>query len=351
MYAPSSVIRDVDRFRLEEPLFEGLRVILRQRGEAMSTAYVCGVSGAAFRVHLPDPADPVNNRAMLPYELAILFGYEAEFVTFLPPGEDPEGTRADLGGVPEERYAWMVERTKRDLTAGRPVLAWHAASNNAYDVIVGHDDTAGTFLVVECGRDRRGYAAVPQNRPLTGSRPGTGLVFVGERVSDLKPAAAERAALEEATRHAMDSSRGLMGYDAWLGALSDSTGSLAYAGSEAPETVDRYSLRIMAGARGAGSSFLRGLAWLYGPRANRHLDLAAESVLRESEALQACVKLFPADPEAPLDRLLYPEAIGCLQRARARYTLATDELCQAIRHMGSREAPADPLRQWAPPVP
>ena len=44
------ILQCVDRYRVVEPLFEGIRVILSYRGENYSPAYVQGISGAAFRV-------------------------------------------------------------------------------------------------------------------------------------------------------------------------------------------------------------------------------------------------------------------------------------------------------------
>lgn len=44
------IIPNVDRYRVWDPLFEGLRVILSHHGESYSPAYVQGLSGAAFRI-------------------------------------------------------------------------------------------------------------------------------------------------------------------------------------------------------------------------------------------------------------------------------------------------------------
>jgi S-adenosylhomocysteine hydrolase len=52
------VIEGVDRYRVVEPVFEGVRVIVTKRGERYSPAYVQGISGAAFRVAGPCPCAP-----------------------------------------------------------------------------------------------------------------------------------------------------------------------------------------------------------------------------------------------------------------------------------------------------
>ncbi|HHT27575.1 MAG TPA: hypothetical protein GXZ82_10055 [Firmicutes bacterium] len=44
------ILPDVDHYRICDPLFEGLRVLLAHRGEPYSPAYIQGISGAAFRI-------------------------------------------------------------------------------------------------------------------------------------------------------------------------------------------------------------------------------------------------------------------------------------------------------------
>ncbi|MCJ7823146.1 MAG: hypothetical protein MUQ26_08755, partial [Armatimonadetes bacterium] len=58
------ILENVDRYRVNEPLFEGVRVILSYRGEMYSPAYVQGISGAAFRIGGPCPCAPTCEYAM-----------------------------------------------------------------------------------------------------------------------------------------------------------------------------------------------------------------------------------------------------------------------------------------------
>ena len=44
------VIEGVDAYRVPEPLFECVRIVLSHRGEDYSTDYIQGISGAAFRI-------------------------------------------------------------------------------------------------------------------------------------------------------------------------------------------------------------------------------------------------------------------------------------------------------------
>ncbi len=52
------VLDGVDRYRVIEPLFEGIRIILSHRGEEYSPAYIQGISGAAFRIAGICPCTP-----------------------------------------------------------------------------------------------------------------------------------------------------------------------------------------------------------------------------------------------------------------------------------------------------
>ena len=76
----SVTIEGLDRYRVVEPMFEGLRVILSYRGEPYSPAYIQGISGAAFRVSGICPCAPTCGIAMQPQDLALLLGYQVEYL-------------------------------------------------------------------------------------------------------------------------------------------------------------------------------------------------------------------------------------------------------------------------------
>ena len=74
------IIKGVDRYRVCEPMFEGIRVILTSRGEKFSPAYIHGISGAAFWVAGPCPCAPTCAGA-IPFEDFIrMLGYESETI-------------------------------------------------------------------------------------------------------------------------------------------------------------------------------------------------------------------------------------------------------------------------------
>lgn len=68
----------IDRYRVVEPMYEGIRVILSYRGEPYSPAYIQGLSGAAFRVAGICPCAPTCSTAMDPRSLIRLLGYAFE---------------------------------------------------------------------------------------------------------------------------------------------------------------------------------------------------------------------------------------------------------------------------------
>lgn len=344
MAARAAVIHDLDRYRHHEPVFEGMRVILLHRREPVSAPSISVVSGAAFRVHTRDRLDVLHNQAMRPDQLARLFGYEAELITF---HTSPADARPELGRTPAERLPQMLEVAKGELLSGRPLLLWHAVSDREYDVVAGFDEPRALLHTFGSRAGLREYETVPESRSLEGAMDGTGLVIVGERESTCSIGLLEREALQGAVAHADDARYGLAAYDDWARYFTRRAGGLAPDGTEGDDGA--YVLSVMAASRLAGTSYLRNLAWLYSAQANAHLDLAAENLLREAEALQALVALFPS-LHAPLaNRDDCFEAVDLIARARARYSLAIDELWSAVSLMGARRDAPEDVRRWRPP--
>ena len=74
------VLEGVVSYRVPEPLFECVKVVLSHRGAQYSTAYLQGISGAAFRIAGICPCAPTCSFAMETQKLAALLGYEAEML-------------------------------------------------------------------------------------------------------------------------------------------------------------------------------------------------------------------------------------------------------------------------------
>jgi hypothetical protein len=344
MAGRAAVIHDLDRYRHHEPVFEGMRVILLHRREPVSAPSISVVSGAAFRVHTRERLDVLRNQAMQPHELARLFGYEAELIPFHTSAADP---RPELGQTPAERLPGMLELARAELLGGRPVLLWHAVSDREYDVVAGFDEPQGLLHAFGSRAGLREYETVAEGRAADGAVEGTGLVLVGERTSAYSIGRLERAALQVAVGHADDARCGLSAYDEWARYFAQRAGGLAPDGPEGSDGA--YVLQVMAASRLAGTSYLRNLAWLYSAQANAHLDLAAENLLREAEAIQALVALFPSLDSPLANRDDCFEAVDLIARARARYSLAIDEMWTAVGLMGERRDAPEDVRRWRPP--
>jgi len=339
---PARVVLDnVDRYRLPEPLFEGVRVILSYRGESYPPAYIQGISGAAFRIAGPCPCAPTCEWAMSTDDLIRLFGYECEAGPLADdPGLPPEAK-------PEDLYAPVLARIKQEIRAGRPVLVWNAFTTAEFDVVCGFDEGKHELIGRGSYRGLDDYAAAPESRPTEHDvAPAIGALFVGKKVKGLDARAAEIAALREAVLHAHGASAsiglrmpaGLACYDAWV-ASYENRGSLIRATSRdgkqdldwvaAQSANDFYPLTIWPSTRQAAADFLRDLSPKY-PEAKAHLEAAAGHFERESKALAACRDTLGDRTKPPSDEQCIAAAAH-LRDARSCYALAIAEIARALR--------------------
>ncbi len=322
------VLEGVDRYAVRDPMFEGARIILNQRGEHYAPEVIAGLSGVAFRIGGICPCAPTVAVAMDPQELVSRLGYEAEWLPFAGQGVSPEGA------WPEIR-----ERVKAELRAGRPVLVWHAFTMLEWDVVAGYDDATGEFL----GRGSYGglddRAVAPQARPSTGE-PALGAIVVGERVATPDLAALEVASLQEAVRHARSRENaecapgdpwkmlyGLACWDRWVATF------------RRPDYVatngDHYCLAVYRSTHAQAAPYLRQVAAHHRGAAG-HLTAAAEHWAAEAEALNAAAAMFPGwglPREADAD--LNARVAERLQSARDAYALGVDALEAALTALGA----------------
>jgi hypothetical protein len=324
----------VDHYRVCEPLFEAVRVVLAHRGEPYSPAYIQGISGAAFRIGGICPCAPTCSAAMSTQDLLKLLGYEFEEATLSGEGIDP------ARDVPK-----VVERVKDAVRAGRAVLVWHAFTNAEWDVVSGFDDEKGEFIGF--GSYTAGHPDVwraPQARMAKAVEicPAYGALIVGERTGEFNAREAELGALEEAVRHchaprdeALENAgdkelpwkfrEGKACYDAWVHGYRVDP-------SKVPEAGDRYCLGIYRSTRRMAAEFLREIAPRY-PEAKGHFGKAADLFDEEADALDRCCdKLCEGwegwkepDPEKA-ERMA-----EALQVARKRYGAAVKEVEQGLQ--------------------
>jgi hypothetical protein len=338
------VIEGVDRYRVMEPLFEGVRVILSFRGERYSPAYVAGISGAAFRIAGPCPCAPTCDAAMWPGDLVKLFGYEVE--------------RAELGGPNDDvkvNLPKVLGRIQAEIRAGRPVLVWNAFTTAEFNVVTGFDDDKSELIGRGTHLSGDGYDRAPAARIADSSAaPALGAIIVGKKTASFDARQAELAALKEAVAHAHGVATTLPGmpcglrcYDAWTasyqrrGALTraksrDEKQDLGWVKVLPPD--DFYPLLVFPSTHQAASDFLKEIAPNY-PKARPYLELAAEHFAKDAAALAAARVLLGDRKQEPTEEQCARVA-SYLSEARAMYALGIDEIAGALRKISGAQSDA-----------
>lgn len=326
------IIQGVDRYRVMDPLFECVRVVLSQRGEKYAPAYVQGISGAAFRIAGPCPCAPTCSAGMDTTDLVRLLGYECEHLKLF--GKGVEAAR-DVHQV--------VARVKEEVRAGRPAAVWHAFSDAEWDVVCGYDDAKSQFLGRGSSKGLDGYAAEDQTRMSKCLHicPAIGAILVGRKTGKLDARAAELDALEEAVRHAHSPRdrflaeaadgelpwrfrEGLACYNCWVLNFRNEP-------NRVPLVGDRYCAGVYRSTHRAASEFMTDLAPRY-PKAKAHLERAAGHFAAEGDALDELHKLDGfnwGSPSKP-DPKRNARAAELLARARDAYAAGIGQIERAL---------------------
>ena len=320
------VLEGVDRYRVVEPLFEGVRVVLSFLGEQYTPAYIQGISGAAFRVAGPCPCAPTGTCQMGTTGLFDVLGYEhTEFYLGWTDDDDVNGKMQEL-----------IPKIKDSIRARRPVLVWHAFTNAEWDVVAGFDDAEDVFLGRGSYAGLDGYASAKQTRAQEAVSicPAFGGIFVGEKTGTLDAKAAELAALKEAVRHARDREtvfepgragrEGLNAYDGWVERFQKA--------ETTRDAGDSYCYGVYHTTHRAAAGFLNEIAPKY-PDATAILTEAAKEFAAEADALDEAEPLIGwQSPDHDEDRnaKLWP----LLARARDHYAAAIAEIEKALPLLG-----------------
>lgn len=323
------IIDGVDRYRVMDPMYEGIRIILSHRGEKYSPAYVQGISGSAFRIAGICPCAPTCSFAMSQEDLIKLFGYEPETLKLSGEGIDPE-----------KEVHNVVKSIKEEVRKGSPVLVWHAFTNAEYDVVCGFDDEKKQFLGrgSYAGNDKE-YATADETRTAKCGHicDPLGAIIIGEKTDEYDPNKAELSALKEAVKHA-NSKRGqdelggekwvmlegLMAYDRWINDFKDPEKKRA--------AGDSYCYGIYKSTHRAASDFLKEIAPKY-PEVASYLNSAAEHFKAEADVLdQGADLLWWGAPEGP-DAERNAKAVKLLSRARENYASGIKEIEKALKAM------------------
>lgn len=328
-----AVLGGVDRYRVIDPMFECVRIVLNYRGETYSPAYIQGISGGAFRIGGICPCAPTCACAMETQDLVRLLGYEMTHLSLCEAGMDAEA-----------KVDTVIARVKDEIRAGRPVLVWHAFTSCEWDVVCGFDDQRGQFL----GRGSyagvdNGYASADQRRTITCGAicPPLGAILVGEKTGRYDARGSEVAALREAVTHAHSTANvdktdgekwamlyGLSCYDRWIQDFRSDPSWL-------PTEGDRYCFIVYRSTHRAASEFMLELVPKY-PEIKANLKRAASHFVAEADALnEAAEMLFPGWrlPEQA-DPGLNVRVAERLVQARDNYAHATDEIEAALQVIG-----------------
>jgi hypothetical protein len=332
------ILANIDPYRVVEPMYEGIRVILNYRGETYSPAYVQGISGAAFHVGGICPCAPTCTEGIAPFELVREFGYQAEAMPLFN-----ETVRWDQR-APDDLMVSFIERIKAEIRANRPILVWHAFTSAEWDVVAGYDDDAGPdHLKLFFGRGSYagldGYAEASQTRPQDAIEicPAHGAIFIGEKTSEYDAQGAELASLREAVAHAHSQKNikklggsdwvfleGFLAYERWV---NDFRNPL-----KTRTAGDAYCYSVYRSTHRAASDYLAELGIKYPQarnpllEASHHFGVEA-AILSKGESL-----LWWSSPEGP-DPTRNQQAAVLLDQAYASYRCGIKAIEHAIKNM------------------
>lgn len=328
------VVDGVGPFRVQDPMFESVRIALSSRGEEYSSAYIQGISGAAFRVAGPCLCAPTSSHAFVPTELIELMGYEIEHLNL-----------AAEGVLPGEEVHNIIPRIKDEIRAGRPVIVWHAFTYAEWDIVCGFDEEKKQFLGYGSyrGNDEK-MAAEDEARMATclDICPAFGAILIGDKVREFDASEAELSALEGAIRHAHSPQdrflkeggdkekpwrfrEGLACYDIWVDNFRSNPNRIP----DRPHGGDNYCLGWSKATHAAAAEFMRELAIKY-PEVKEHFMSAADHFELDSKTLgEIGSKVFRDFKEADPEKAKL--AVELFAKARNSYAQGISEIEMALQ--------------------
>lgn len=276
------ILENVEPYRVKEPLFEGVRVIMTYLGETYSPEYIQGISGAAFRVATGCPSRPTCCMMMWTTDLIKLLGYEyKEYPCYGPNGEKLTGR--------------MIASVKEQIDAGRPALVWHAMTNAEWDVVCGYDEESRIFFGRGSywGDEATGYHTEPWDRAEKALEicPAFGAVLIGDKKREVDLRSAEINALTDAVVHArtVKDKPEEGGWYSYEGIQSLQKWSEAYSNpGKDRDVADTYCFDIYHSTHAVAPGFLREIAWHYPISVERLLLRAADYMEEEAKTFQSC---------------------------------------------------------------
>lgn len=276
------ILENVESYKVCEPLFEGVRVIMSYLGEKYSPQYIQGIAGASFRVATGCPSRPTCCYMMWPTDLIKLLGYE--YTEHPCVGPDNENLTSE-----------MINAVKNQIDLGKPSFVWHAMTSCEWDVVCGYDDVDGLFYGRgSCqGVEGMGYHSEPWDRAAKAAEMcvAFGAVNIGAKTSEFDYRQAEIAALLDAVRHARTvkekpedggwySYEGLQALRKWSVAFSNP--------GKDRDLADAYCFSIYHSTHCTASGFLKEIAGHFPGKAENLLLEAAKYMHEEAIAFTSC---------------------------------------------------------------
>ncbi|MEA4832795.1 MAG: hypothetical protein VB118_09320 [Oscillospiraceae bacterium] len=317
------ILENVDTYRVKEPLFEGVRVIMNYLGETYTSEYIQGISGAAFRIATGCPSRPTCCMMMWSTDLIKLLGYEySEYPCFGPDGEKLTDN--------------MITAIRQQIDAGKPALVWHAMTSAEWDVVCGYDEINKIFFGRGSywGPESAEYHTESWDRAEKAVEvcPAFGAVLIGEKTGNFDAKRAEINALTDAVSHARTindepekggwySYEGIQALKKWHEAYSNS--------GKDRDLADAYCFDIYSSVHSAAPGFLREISCHFPESAKQLLNKAAEYMEEEAKVFKSCAPYLGwnspwgvneerSKSVAPLLEkvaMLYEKAIECIEQS------------------------------------
>ena len=262
------VLLNIDKYRYYDPMFEGARIILNNRGEKFTPEYIQGISGSAFKIAGGCPSCPTSIYDKWTHKFIRYLGYETKHY----PCFDKDG---------KDITDKMIEAVKKSIDNGKPAIVWNAFSVAEYDVVCGYDNEAKQFIGRCALKGNDDYVREAWYRAKTcDCAPVLGAIIIGEKISDFDSKEAEIQSVTNAVKHARKESdnEGIKFYRKWADEYSRE-------GKERG-VADAYCYDVYSSVRKAAVVYLHNLGYSYDGAIADCFHYAAASFEREANELE-----------------------------------------------------------------
>lgn len=318
------ILKNVESYKVREPVFESVRVVMNYLGEQYSPQYIQGISGAAFRVATGCPSRPTCCNMMWITDLIKLLGYEYnEYPCFGPNGENLINK--------------MISAVREQIDAGRPSLVWHAMTSAEWDVVCGYDDEKGIFYGrgTYKGMEGSDYHTEPWGRAAEAVEicPAFGAITIGAKTGALDARKAEIAALRDAVAHARtvkeNPEKG--GWYSYEGIQSLRKWSEAYSNpGKERDLADAYCFDVYHSTHGTAAGFLREIAPNFAGKAGNYLLEAAGIMEEEAKIFTKCTPYLGWDSPWGADEDRSRAVAPLLSQTANLYEKAIEDIEKAL---------------------